>query len=65
MEKIVTKEKREKRFRMDDWQKKGVHFFGKGYCKKCTGKKQRRKRRAKRVNCKIKMPIIFYQRKLF
>jgi hypothetical protein len=42
-----------------DQQKKGVHFFGKGNCKKCTGMKQRRKRRTKKVYCKIKMPIIF------
>jgi hypothetical protein len=48
-----------KDFRIDDQQKKGVHFFGKGYCEKCTGMKQRRKRRAKKVNCKFKMPIIF------
>jgi hypothetical protein len=24
--------------------KKEVHFFGKGYCEKCTGMKQQRKR---------------------
>jgi hypothetical protein len=35
-------------FRIDDQQKKGVHFFGKGYCEKCTGMKQWRKRRAKK-----------------
>jgi hypothetical protein len=29
-------------------RKKGVHFFGKGYCEKCTGMKQQRKRRAKK-----------------
>jgi hypothetical protein len=40
-------------------REKGVHFFGKGNCEKCTGMKQRRKRRAKRVYCKINMPIIF------
>jgi len=40
-------------------RKKRVHFFGKRYCEKCAGKKQRGKRRMKRVNCKIKMPIIF------
>ena len=40
-------------------RKKGVHFLGKGNCEKCTGMKQRRKRRAKKVYCKIKMPIIF------
>ncbi len=27
--------------------KKEVHFFGKGYCEKCTGMKQQRKRKAK------------------
>jgi hypothetical protein len=30
--------------------KKEVHFFGKGCCEKCTGMKQQRKRRLKRVN---------------
>ncbi len=40
-------------------RKKGYIFSGKGNCEKCTGMKQRRKRRAKRVYCKIKMPIIF------
>ncbi len=39
--------------------KKEVHFFGKGYCEKCTGMKQRRKTRAKKVNYKIEVPIIF------
>jgi hypothetical protein len=59
-QKIVTKKKAGKKdFRIDDWQKKGVHFFGKGYCEKCTGMKQRRKRRAKKIYCKITMPIIF------
>jgi hypothetical protein len=29
-------------------RKKGVHFFGKEYCEKCTGMKQQRKRRAKK-----------------
>jgi hypothetical protein len=57
---MVTKTKAgEKDFRIDDQQKKGVHFFSKGYCEKCTGMKQRRKRRAKKVYCKMKMPIIF------
>ena len=28
--------------------KKGVHFFGKGCCEKCTGVKQQRKRRLKK-----------------
>jgi hypothetical protein len=35
--------------RIDDWQKKGVHFFGKGCCEKCTGVKQQRKRRLKKI----------------
>ncbi len=39
--------------------KKGVHFFGKGYCKKCTGMKQRRKRGTEKIYWRIKMPIIF------
>jgi hypothetical protein len=30
----------EKIFWISGWQKKSVHFFGKGYCKKCTGKEQ-------------------------
>jgi hypothetical protein len=29
--------------------KREVHFFGKGYCKKCTGMKQQRKEEQKRV----------------
>jgi hypothetical protein len=29
-------------------RKKGVHFFGKGYCEKCTGVKQQRKMRSKK-----------------
>ncbi len=42
-------------------RKKGVHFFGKRYCEKCTNVKQRRKRRAKKVDCKFEMPIIFIE----
>jgi hypothetical protein len=38
-----------KDFRIDDWRKKGVHFFGKGYCKKCKGMKQQRKRGAEKI----------------
>jgi hypothetical protein len=30
----------EKRFWIGGWQKKEVHFFGKGYYEKCTGKEQ-------------------------
>ena len=56
----MTKKKAEKRiFGLMISRKKGVHFFGKGYCEKCTGMKQRRKRRAKKVSCKFEMPIIF------
>ncbi len=56
----MTKEKAgEKSFLIVDQQKTGVHFFGKGNCEKCTGMKQRRERRANKVFCKIKMPIIF------
>jgi hypothetical protein len=56
----VAKKKAEKRiFGLKISRKKGVHFFDKGYCEKCTGMKQRRKRRAKKVNCK--MPIIFIE----
>jgi hypothetical protein len=29
--------------------KKEVHFFGKGYCEKCTGMKQQRKEEQKRI----------------
>jgi hypothetical protein len=29
--------------------RKGGAFFGKGYCEKCAGMKQQRKRRAKRI----------------
>ena len=35
-----------------------MHFFSKGYCGKCMGIKQWRKRRAKKIYCKIEMPII-------
>jgi hypothetical protein len=56
----VTKKEAGKRiFGLMIGGKKGVHFFGKGYCEKCTGMKQQRKRRAKKIYCKIKMPIIF------
>jgi len=43
----------EKDFGLMAGRKKRVHFFGKN-CEKCMGKKQRRKRKARRVNCKIK-----------
>ncbi len=44
---------------MDRWlAEKECAFSGKGYCEKCTGKEQQRKRIARRVNCKIKMRII-------
>ncbi len=56
---MARKKAGKKDFRFDDQQKKGVHFSGKRYCEKCTGMKQRRKRRAKKVNCKFEMPIIF------
>ena len=47
----MTKEKAgEKDFLSDDKQKKGVHFFGKGNCEKCTGMKQRRKKESKNAN---------------
>jgi hypothetical protein len=44
--------------------KKGVHFFGKGYCEKCTGMKQQRKRRAKKDLLQNQNANNFYQRKL-
>jgi hypothetical protein len=51
--KIVTKERAGKVIsRIIVWQKKSVHFFGKGCCEKCTGKSKDRERKAKRVNCK-------------
>jgi hypothetical protein len=34
--------------------KKEVHFFGKGNCEKCTGKKQRRKEEQKGLIAKLK-----------
>jgi hypothetical protein len=56
--KIVTKERAgEQIFWIVGWQKKNVYFFGKGYFEKCKRKEQQRKRRARRVKCKIKMPI--------
>ena len=46
---MVTKEKPgEKDFWIVDQQKKGVHFFGKGNCEKCTGMKQQRKKKSKK-----------------
>ncbi len=35
-------------------RKKGVHFSGKGWCEKCTGVKQQRKRRLKKTRQKLK-----------
>ncbi len=39
--------------------KKEVHFFGRGYCEKCTGMKQQGKEKQKKVNHKIEVQIIF------
>ncbi len=44
--------------------KKGVHFFGKGCCEKCTGVKQQRKRRLKK-HIKSQDANYFCQRRLF
>jgi hypothetical protein len=44
--------------------KKKVHFFGKGCCEKCTGVKQQRKRRLKKI-VKNWSANDFNQRKLF
>jgi len=40
-------------------RKKGVHFFGKGYCENVRERSSEEKEEQKRVNCKIKMLIIF------
>ncbi len=40
-------------------RKKGVHFFGKGMAKNVRERSSEEKRRTKRVNCKIKIQIIF------
>ncbi len=42
-------------------RKKGRIFLAKEYCKKCTGMNQQRKRRARKIYCKIKMPMIFIE----
>jgi hypothetical protein len=34
--------------------KKGVHFFGKGCCEKCTGVKQQRKKEIEKFRQKLK-----------
>ncbi len=57
---MITKKKAgEKDFRIDDWRKKRGAFFRQGELQKLTRMKQRGKRRAKKVYCKIEMPIIF------
>jgi hypothetical protein len=43
--------------------KKGVHFFGKGCCKKCAGVKQQRKRRLKK-HAKSQDANYFCQKKI-
>ena len=34
-------------------RKKGVHFFGKGCCEKCTGKEQQRKKEIEKIRQKL------------
>jgi hypothetical protein len=43
-----VKESRKRILGLTTGGKKGVHFFGKECCEKCTGVKQQRKRRLKR-----------------
>ncbi len=62
--KNCNERKREKDSRINDWQKKGVHFFSKGYCEKCTGEKQQRKKEIEKI-VKNWSANNFYQRKLF
>ncbi len=46
-------------------RKKGVHFFGKGYCEKCTGIKQQRKMRLKKDQSEVEVPVIFVKGNYF
>jgi hypothetical protein len=39
-------------------RKKGVHFFGKECCEKCTGVKKQRKREIEKDSSKVEVPII-------
>jgi hypothetical protein len=57
--------KREKDSLTDDWQKKGVHFFGKGCCKKCTGIKQQRKMRSEKGLSEVEVPVFFVKGNYF
>jgi hypothetical protein len=45
--------------------KKGVHFFGKVCCEKCTGVKQQRKRRLKKDSSKVGVPVVFVKGNYF
>jgi hypothetical protein len=39
---------------MDDWQKKGVHFFGKGYCENVRERSSEEKEEQKGLIAKFK-----------
>ena len=46
-------------------RKKEVHFFGKGYCEKCTGAKQQGKKETEKDSSKVEMPITFVKGNYF
>ncbi len=46
-------------------RKKGVHFFGKGCCEKCTGVKQQGKKETEKDLSKIEVPVIFVKGNYF
>jgi hypothetical protein len=45
-------------------RKKGVHFFGKGWCEKCTGVKAKKKE-SEKDSSKVEVPIIFVKGNYF
>jgi hypothetical protein len=58
-EKIITQEKREKNFELMTGRKKRCIFSARGIAKNVRKRSNEEERRTERVNCKIKMPIIF------
>ncbi len=59
----MSKESRKRILGLTADGKKGVHFFGKGCCEKCTGVKQQRKRRLKK-HVKGQDAIYFCQKEI-
>ncbi len=46
-------------------RKKGVHFFSKGCCEKCTGVKAAEKKEIGKDSSKIEVPVIFVKGNYF